>query len=136
MKTTLTVLATLTVALTTLSPAFAAQWKPDQRHPRPTADVSTYHCGNELGYLKRVYEEELDEVTDVEDVSIVPVCENEDYGLMRSDGNAGAIRTHIADNDAMTEALDFANYRADDVVGVRMTGDDTVILYVHNFHHM
>jgi hypothetical protein len=35
----------------------------------------------------------------------------------------------------MMEALMASAFRADEVVGVRMTGEDKVILYVHPLHH-
>jgi hypothetical protein len=36
----------------------------------------------------------------------------------------------------MMEALwEKGDFRADDVIGIRMTGDEEVILYVHPFHH-
>jgi hypothetical protein len=118
------------LAITSASAAFIPS-KPQYKQAQPT----TYKCTGELGHLRRVYEEQLDGVEYQEDVSIVPICEGEDYGVMRNDGNAGALRQHIADNDAMVAALDTANFRADDVVGVRMTGDETVILYVHTFFY-
>jgi hypothetical protein len=96
---------------------------------------STYTCSNELGLLRRVYEEQLDGIESPLAVSVVPVCLGEDYGLMRTDGNAGALRQAIASNDAMVDALDDKNFLSDDVVGVRMTGEDKVILYVHQFRH-
>jgi hypothetical protein len=105
--------------------------KPQYKQAQPT----TYKCTGELGHLRRVFTEQLDGVEYEQDVSIVPICEGEDYGVMRNDGNAGTLRQHIADNDAMVAALDTANFRADDVVGVRMTGDETVILYVHTFFY-
>lgn len=113
-------------------------WKPthgDRTTPRydPTpSSPSTYKCSGDLGYLRRVYEEEVDFVVRV---SIMPICDTEDYGLMRSEGNAGALRQHIGENEYMLEALFRANYGVDDVVGVRMTGEDKAILYVHRFHH-
>jgi hypothetical protein len=98
---------------------------------RPPVTTSTYECGNELGYLKRVYEEDVEEL---ERVSIVPMCDGEDYGLMRTEGNAGALRLAMADNDAVMEALDDANFGIDDVIGIRITGDAKAIIYVHTFH--
>jgi hypothetical protein len=100
------------------------------RHPR--YEVKKDDCGGELGYLRRVYEEEIDLV---ERASIVPICEQDGFGLMRSDGNAGAIRQHIADNDDIMAALVAANFRVEDVVGVRMTGDESAVIYVHTFHY-
>ena len=98
----------------------------------PNQEVKKDDCGGELGYLRRVYEEEIDFVVDA---SIVAVCEGDDYGLMRSDGNAGAIRQHLADNGDIMDALVAANFRVEDVVGVRMTGDDSAVIYVHTFFY-
>lgn len=97
-------------------------------------DATTYNCSGQLGFLRRVYEEELDGIDNPNLVSVVPVCMGESYGLMRSDGNAGALRQSIASNGAMEEALFRSNFASDDVVGIRMTGDQSVILYVHPFH--
>jgi hypothetical protein len=52
---------------------------------------------------------------------------------MRSDGNVGTLRQIIASNDAMTQALWSKSYRSEDVVGIRMTGPETVLLYVYRF---
>jgi hypothetical protein len=133
----LTALITATVVLATVAPALAAgplthvpgRGDHPQRHPRIS---TTYECKNEMGYLRRVHDEQLLGIEDEHRVSVVPVCEG-DYGMMRNDGNAGALRQHIADNIAMVDALQDANFRPDDVVGVRMTGDHSVILYVHTF---
>lgn len=134
----LAALFTATVLLSSAAPAFAFDfqvdhWEPGGRgdHPRQRT-ATTYECKNDMGYLRRVYEEQILGVEDEQRVSIVPICEF-DYGLMRNDGNAGALRQHIADNTAMVGALDQANFLPDDVVGVRMTGDDSAILYVHTF---
>jgi hypothetical protein len=140
------------IALLSLTVAFAAPVAPvmaeggilvgpdfPSDHPRgePGRDprgggYSTYECKNDMGHLRRVYEEDLDIVTNPNEVSVIPVCGGE-YGLMRADGNAGALRQHIATNEAIMDALGDANYFSDDVVGVRMTGDESVIIYVHNF---
>jgi hypothetical protein len=101
----------------------------------PTPTVTTYNCSNEMGHLRRVYEEQLDGIEDPLRVSILPVCLSDDFGLMRQDGNAGALRQTIADNDAIIEALFRKNFKADDVVGIRMTDDDAVLLYVHPFYN-
>lgn len=82
-----------------------------------------------------MYEDELDLVEDTNRVSVTPICDDGDYGLMRADGNAGALRAHIARNEAIAAALERANFRVDDVVGVRMTGQAAVIIYVHTFHY-
>jgi hypothetical protein len=131
---TASILLAATVALaamgTSILPASALSIKAPP-HQKP-ATPSTYECGGDLGYLRRVYE---DQVAAIVDASIVPICENDDYGLMRSEGNAGAIRMELADNEDVMEALDRANFNVDDVVGVRMTGDESAIIYVHTFHY-
>lgn len=99
----------------------------------PTPTVTTYNCSNEMGHLRRVYEEQLEGIEDPLRVAVLPVCLNDDFGLMRQDGNAGALRQTIADNDAMMEALFRKDFNAEDVVGVRMTDEDAVLLFVHPF---
>lgn len=102
----------------------------------PSMGSSTYQCASELGHLRRVHVQDLDEIDGPNLVSVVPICAGESFGLMRSDGNAGSLRGAIADNDAMGEALFMSNFHPEDVVGVRMTGDESVLLYVHPFHRM
>ncbi len=100
----------------------------------PTYSPSTYSCQTQLGYLRRVYEEQLDQVDDPNRVGVIPVCLGEDYGHMRNEGNAGALRASIASNEAIVLALRAKRFRPDDVVGVRMTDEDAVLFYVHPFH--
>ena len=107
---------------------------PNNPNDPPSSD--TYSCRDQLGYLRRVYEVELDAINDPNRVWVTPVCENDDaYGLMRNDGNAGALRGHIAENDAIMSALLGKDFRPEDVVGIRMTGEDSVVIFVHPFHH-
>src|SRR5688572_29208096 len=80
----------------------------------------TYSCTDQLGYLRRVYEDQLEVIDNPNHVSIMPICIGEDYGVFRNDGNAGALRSVIADNEAMTKALFLKNFGSDDVIGVRM----------------
>jgi hypothetical protein len=135
------ILASLTLATLALAPvpvltgpALAQAQCTSVRCPPNDGPGSTYKCNDQLGYLRRVYEDELEVIDNPDYVSIFPICSTEPYGVFRTDGNAGALRDVIADNDAMTEALFLKNFGADDVVGVRMTGEDKVILYVSLFH--
>ena len=77
--------------------------------------------------------EELEAIINPNDVSIVPVCMGEDYGVFRNDGNAGALRGVIADNEAIMEALFLKNFGDEDVIGIRMTDDNKATLFVHPF---
>jgi hypothetical protein len=119
-------------------PAFAQRQPPSITHvpstPNQTYSPSTYSCQNQLGYLRRVYEEQLDQINSPNRVAVTPVCLGEDFGHIRNEGNAGALRASIADNEAMLLALRSKKFRPDDVVGVRMTGENAVLLYVHPFH--
>lgn len=94
-----------------------------------------YECTEQLGYLFHVYEEQLDQVDDVNRVWVTPVCMGDARGIMRSEGNAGALRARIADNEAMTTALFRKKFGPEDVVAIKMIGEDTVILFVHPFHY-
>ena len=90
-------------------------------------------CTDQLGYLRRVYAKELAPVKDWTQVWVTPICENED-SVFRTAGNAGKLRSAIAANSAMQKALKSKTFGPDDVVGVRMTGPETAILYVLPFH--
>jgi len=105
---------------------------PNQTYPKPKR--STYKCSDDLGYLRRVYNDEIDQVQDEQRVWVRPLCLGEEVGPIRNAGNAGTLRIHIAQNEAMRAALFASNYTADEVVGVRMTGYDSVILFVTQFH--
>lgn len=94
--------------------------------------ADTYDCSDQLGYLRRVYTSELDAVRDYTQVWVTPICAGDH--VFRSEGNAGALRGAIADNEAMLIALGEQAFRPEDVVGVRMTGEDKVTLYVSPFH--
>lgn len=98
--------------------------------PKPT---TTYSCTDELGHLRRVHVEELAPVQDPGNVWVTPICV--DDTVFRTAGNAGALRTAIASNRAMEAALEDKAFGPDDVVGVRMTALDKVILYVNPNRH-
>ncbi|MBL8594605.1 MAG: hypothetical protein JNK01_18110 [Devosia sp.] len=89
------------------------------------------NCGDQLGVLKRVLPAEVLGVDSHYRVWITEFCTHET--LMRSDGNAAYLRTAIAKNDVLTDVLTERGFHADDVYAVKMMGDDTINLYVHNF---
>ncbi len=130
----LTIIAAAT-ALAVFTGAAQAQRtaSPNYKAPNPTP-AAEYHCADQLGLLRRVYEEELDAVQSPERVWVTPICEGEDSGPIRNAGNSGALRAHIAQNPAMLEALFASNFDPEDVVGIYMMGEDAVTLYVHPFH--
>ena len=124
---TATLFATFTLA--TASGALAQAAVPGGPSvPEPTPST-TYSCSDELGYLRRVHAAELGGVQDPTQVWVTPICVGDN--MFRTDGNAGALRSTIADSDIMMAALDAANFKPEDVVGVRMMGPATVALYVN-----
>lgn len=89
------------------------------------------YCGDQLGHLKRVFPAEVQGVDSHYRVWVTEFCLSSD--LMRSDGNAAYLRTAIADNDVLVDMLAEKGYHPEDVYAVKMMGDDTINLYVHDF---
>jgi len=131
----LTLAAAAVVAMTAVSvlPAFAMQLPPTT-HPRVPGGpngASTYSCGSDLGYLKRVFPADVAGIDKQTRVWVTEVCLGD--SMVRSEGNAEYVRRFIAKNRVLVDALRGKSYSADDVYAVRMMGDDTVNLYVHRF---
>lgn len=93
--------------------------------------VDTTSCGDQLGVLKRVLPAEVLGVNNSYRVWVTEFCPSS--SLMRADGNAAYLRTAIAKNGVLTEMLTRHGYNANDVFAVKMMGEDTINLYVHNF---
>jgi hypothetical protein len=91
----------------------------------------TTSCGEQLGVLKRVLPAEVLGVNNSYRVWVTEFCPSS--SLMRSDGNAAYLRTAIAKNGVLTEMLQRHGFQVNDVFAVKMMGDDTINLYVHNF---
>ncbi|ODT25814.1 MAG: hypothetical protein ABS35_11695 [Kaistia sp. SCN 65-12] len=128
--------ATFAVAmLTSFStiPANAQQREPCTASPNCPGHggSSESYCGDQLGVLKRVMPAEVLGVDSHYRVWVTEFCTKET--LMRSDGNAAYLRTAIAQNDVLTDVLSERGFHVDDVYAVKMMGDDTINLYVHNF---
>ena len=102
-------------------------------HRQCRDEQSEPSCGDQLGALKRVYPAEVRGIDDSHRVWITEFCTG--HSLMRSDGNAAYLRTSIAQNDVLVDVLDDKGYHAEDVFAVKMMGDDTINLFVHNFGH-
>jgi hypothetical protein len=107
---------------------------PGNNPPGVTIDLSssptTFQCGNELGYLRRVFADQVEALQDQDRITVVPVCEGDDYAF-RNDGNAGALRGAMSENEIVLAALASSAYRPIDVVAIRLTGENSAILYVH-----
>lgn len=96
-----------------------------------SSSSTTVSCGDQLGALKRVFPAEVQGIDSHYRVWVTEFCPSS--SLMRADGNAAYLRTAIADNDVLTEMLSQHGYHADDVFAVKMMGDDTINLFVHEF---
>jgi hypothetical protein len=88
-------------------------------------------CDSQLGYLRQVMKPEVAGIDDDHRVWVTELCPS--FSMMRSEGNAAYLRTTIAANDVLVEALGRKDYRPEDVFAVQMMGDDTINLYVHHF---
>jgi hypothetical protein len=136
-----TLLAVAATTFISLASAFAvtstvAQQAPGRgpsNYPDYPTPSTTYRCEDELGHLRRVYEQELAGIRRPERVWVVPICREHD-GMFRTIGNAGALRAGISKNPAIRAALKADNFRPEDVVAIRMKGDDSATIYVHPFH--
>ncbi len=124
--------ATLTSvpALTTL-PAQAQSQRECLTHKCGGDSGTTVSCDSSLGYLRQVFKPEVADIDDGHRVWVTELCP--DFGMLRNEGNAAYLRTTIADNDVLVEALSRKAYRPEDVFAVQMMGDDTINLYVHHF---
>lgn len=142
MKTFAMTAATAVVAIAALAaPAFALSIRPPTNENTPGGPSnypdrkpryeSTYDCTAQFGHLKRVLPAEVAGIDDGYRVWVTPVCVGGE--LLRSEGNAAHLRTTIADNEVLTEALFRKNFGPDNVFAVKMMGDDTINLYVHHF---
>lgn len=92
---------------------------------------TTYECGDNLGFLRRVYPAEVAGIDNSYRVWVTEVCTGS--SLLRSSGNAAGLRNTIAKNGVLAAALQSKSFSANDVFAVRMMGEDTINLYVHNF---
>lgn len=96
-----------------------------------SSSPDTTSCGDQLGVLKRVLPAEVLGVDNSYRVWVTEFCPSS--SLMRADGNAAYLRTAIAENDVLKQVLQKHGFHADDVFAVKMMGEDTINLYVHNF---
>lgn len=129
-KLALAVLTAATLTSASVLPALAQNTVPCIRgqceEPTPAEN-----CGDQLGHLKRVFPAEVQGVDNRYRVWVTEFCLSSE--LMRSDGNAAYLRTAIADNDVLVDMLAQKGYHANDVFAVKMMGDDTINLFVHDF---
>jgi hypothetical protein len=124
-KLVLAAFAVTTIAATVVVPALA------QSNCRVRCGYNTNvdNCGDQLGYMKRVYPAQVQGVDDSYRVWVTEFCQGSE--LLSSNGNAAYLRPTIANNDVLVAVLDSKGFFPEDVIAVRMMGDDTINLYVH-----
>jgi hypothetical protein len=119
--------AALAVVLTTL-PVMAQQQRPN--YPPEQRRASTYVCGSEIGHLPRVYPEQIEAVTDQNNVWVNVICADAPIAQWRGEGNADRLMVALEANDVIVAELGSRDLLTEDIVAVRMTGEETVLLYV------
>ena len=123
------VIAVAAASVVTVLPAGAQPCNPNTNFCPPASSGDTYECSDWLGHLRRVYPEQIAAVDDGYRVWVTEVCPEDT--MMRSDGNATYLLPAIAANDVLVEALQRQGHVVEDVVAVRMMGEETISLYVH-----
>jgi hypothetical protein len=121
----LTILAAATLGLALISTAASAAVAPTRV---PTAKPSTAAmagCSGELGMLRAVDMHDVMAVDFDNTIVIRTVCQENHLH-----GNAVTLTGIIGRNEAMSSALDEANVRSDDVVGIYFGDNGAVLLYV------
>ncbi len=97
--------------------------------------VSVERCEDGMGYLRQVYATQVKAIDDDWTVTIWPICEGRHDLPLKSLGNATHLRGTVDRNHTLLGALDDADYRANDVIGIRFTRTEDVILYVHRYEY-
>ena len=126
----------LTVLVALPVPTAFAQVQTDnyQNYPKPDRPRSEEtNCGSELGFLRRVSQGEVTGIEDYERVWVTEICPGSELGMMRNEGNAGRLRQAIAGNDVIMQRLDEMSYTEQDVIAIKMVGEDTIHLYVYHY---
>jgi hypothetical protein len=104
-------------------------------HKVPKAVSTTSNCGSELGFLRRVSQGEVMGIDDTTQVWVTEICSGSELGMLRNEGNAGKLRQAIASNDAIMQRLGQMAYTEQDVIAVKMMGEDTIQLYVYHYQN-
>lgn len=99
---------------------------PDPKIPGNKAGLQL--CDAKIGDLKKVTASQISSVRGKDAVEVIPVCV--DKNLVDQQNGVGNLRTAIAKNQNMGQALGRDGYAADDVVGV-IVGRTQAVLYVH-----
>jgi hypothetical protein len=134
-KTTVLALLVGVVTATTIVPSNALfiAANPNKK-PVPSLSSSEEECSYQLNYMPRVTRAHIESIRN-NHVYLIPVCEDglgrDDYGWLFTSGNVGTLRLPIAHNPTLMSALTAEGYDQQDVVSLRVGGDGSIALYVH-----
>ena len=105
-------------------------------NPQTSSYSSEPDCTELMGFMRSVKPGEI-AAFNGERVRLIPVCEDgthrtrNAYGTLFRDGNAELLRNPIARHPTLINALKAREYDQHDVVSVRFSANNGVILYVH-----
>lgn len=131
--------ATATLVALSTSGAYALSCKggcpPGPFNPgKPGASASTASCSAQISHMRRVLPQQIEALGEDDRITVTPICEDEDPGILRADGNAGVLRAPIGRNPVLVAELAEDDYTNEDVVAVRMTPHGA-ILYVAPYNY-
>ena len=95
-----------------------------------------HNCADEMGHMRSVNLSDIQGIRD-QKIYLYPVCEDptvpgkNNYGTLFLDGNVNTLRTPIARNATLMNALTAKGYDHNDVVSLRFAGGNSIYLYVH-----
>jgi hypothetical protein len=99
---------------------------------KPPVASSNEKCEDGLGFLRQVYAAQLEAMDENWRVHLYPICEGEFAIPLQSLGNATHLRGTIGRNPHLAAELAEDDYRADDVVAIRIGTNQNVTLFVHH----
>ncbi|MEQ8600847.1 MAG: hypothetical protein RLP98_13075 [Devosia sp.] len=123
-------LATASVAL----PSYAQANIPGT--PNNPSSGPDHSCEDEMGHMRSVNAFDIQGIQG-QKIFLYPICEDptvpgkNNYGTLFINGNVNLLRTPIARNATLMNALTAKGYDHNDVVSLRFAGGNSIYLYVH-----
>jgi len=131
--TALTLVAGLAAASATLPSYAQANFPGTPNYPNSGPD---HHCADEMGHMRSVNAFDIEGIRD-QRIFLYPICEDptvpgkNNYGTLFINGNVNLLRTPIARNATLMNALTAKGYDHNDVVSLRFAAGNSIYLYVH-----
>ncbi len=131
--TALTLLAGLATASAALPSYAQANFPGTPNYPSSGPD---HNCADEMGHMRSVNVFDIEGIRD-QKIFLYPICEDptvpgkNNYGTLFINGNVNVLRTPIARNATLMNALAAKGYDHNDVVSLRFAAGNSIYLYVH-----